>query len=163
MVLGHVQAGEVVVVVLNLGALINFKAHAGKDVDDLVLDQRDGMKGAGFAAGAGQRDIHGLRLVAGGQLGSLDGFRERFVLPFHPDLELVDGLAGGGAVLPGHIPQRLGQAGDAAVFAQVFLPEGGKLLFAVHGGAVGFQFRTQCCDFFFHTTPLWITHGAGPA
>ena len=29
-VLRHVQAGEVVVVVLNLGAFVNFKAHTGR-------------------------------------------------------------------------------------------------------------------------------------
>ena len=41
MVLRHIQAGKVVVVVLDLRALVNLKAHTGEHVDDLILDEGD--------------------------------------------------------------------------------------------------------------------------
>ena len=44
MVLRHIQAGEVVVIILNLRAFINFKAHAGEYINDLVLDEGDGVQ-----------------------------------------------------------------------------------------------------------------------
>ena len=156
MVLGHVQAGEVVLVVLDLGAFVDLKAHAGEDVDDLVLDQGDGMQPAGQVGLAGQGDVHRLGLVAGFQLGGLDLGGQSFVHALGPDLAFVDELAGGGAVFLGHVPQALGQAGDGAVLAEVFLPEGGKFLLVVHGVTVGFQLRAQCVDLFLHFAPLLL-------
>ena len=154
MVFGHVEPGEVVVVVLNFGAVEDFKAHAGEHVDDLVLDEGDRVQAAGRAAGAGQRDIDGLGLVAGLELGGRDLGGEGFIHALGPGFAGVDELAGRGAVFFGHIAQALGQAGHFAVFAQILLPEGGKFLLAAHGGAVGFKLRAQCVDFFFHTSHL---------
>ena len=143
-------------VVLDLGAFVDFKAHAGEDVDDLVLDQGDGMQPAGQVALSGQGDIHGFSLVAGFQLGGFDLGGQGLIHALGPDLALVDELAGGGAVFLGHVPQALGQAGDGPVLAEVFLPEGGKFLLVVHGCPVGFQLRAHCIDLFLHFAPLLL-------
>ena len=161
MVLGHVQAGEVVLVVLDLGAFVDFKAHTGENVDDLVLDQGDGMQAAGGVALAGQGDVHRLGLVAGFQFGSLDLGGQGLIHALCPDLAFVDELAGGGTVFLGHLPQALGQAGDGPVLAEVFLPEGGKFLFVVHGVTVSFQLRAQCVDLFLHGSHLSFAAVAG--
>ena len=153
-VFGYVQAGKVVVIVLNFGAFVNFKAHAGKHINDLILDLGDRMQCAGGVVGAGQGDIHGFGLVAGGKLGLFDLGGSSLILALHPDLELVDGFTGGGAFLFGNIAQGLGQSGHAAVFAQILLPKGGKFIFVVHCCKVGFQLGAQCGDFFFHNAPL---------
>ena len=102
-VFGYVQAGKVVVIVLNFGAFVNFKAHAGKHINDLILDLGDRMQCAGGVVGAGQGDIHGFGLVAGGKLGLFDLGGSSLILALHPDLELVDGFTGGGAFLFGNI------------------------------------------------------------
>ena len=154
MIFRNIQAGEVVVIVLNFGPFKNLKAHAGKNIDNLVFDQRDGMERAGFTMCARQRDVHSLGTVALCEFGRFNLIGKSLVLPFCPDFELVDGLAGGRALLFGHIAQRLGQASHAAILAQILLPECREFLFVVHSGAVGFQFRAQCRDFFFHNTPL---------
>ena len=142
------------VIVLNFGAFVNFKAHAGKHINDLILDLGDRMQCAGGVVGAGQGDIHGFGLVAGGKLGLFDFGGSSLILALHPDLELVDGFTGGGAFLFGNIAQGLGQSGHAAVFAQILLPKGGKFIFVVHCCKVGFQLGAQCGDFFFHNAPL---------
>ena len=152
-VFGHVEAGEVVVVVLDLGAFIDLEAHAGKHVDDLIFDEGDGVQPAGGVGGAGQRDVHGFGGVARGQFGRGDVGGEGFVHALGPDLAVVDELARRGAVLFGHVAQAFGQAGHGAVLAQVFLPEIGQLLLVVHGGTVGFELCAQGADLFFHCAP----------
>jgi len=68
------------------------------------------MQCAGGVVGAGQGDIHGFGLVAGGKLGLFDLGGSSLILALHPDLELVDGFTGGGAFLFGNIAQGLGQS-----------------------------------------------------
>lgn len=104
------------VVILNLRTFVDLKAHAGENVDDLVLDESDGMQAAVQANLRGHGDIHGFGGVAGqpgqpalpGRTGPDTGPR--------PLLELVDGLANGRAILFGHIAQGLGQPGNSARF-----------------------------------------------
>ena len=72
MVLRHVQAGKVVVVVLDLGALVNLKAHTGEHVDDLILDEGNRVQAAGLANLGGHRDVDGLGGVAGFERGLFD-------------------------------------------------------------------------------------------
>ena len=141
------------VVVLDLGAFVNFKAHAREHVDDLILDQRDRVQAAGGVRFAGQRDVHGFGRVARFQLRRGDIGGEGFVHALGPDLAVVDELARRGAVLFGHVAQAFGQAGHGAVLAQVFLPEIGQLLLVVHGGTVGFELCAQGADLFFHCAP----------
>ena len=157
MVFGHVQAGEVVVVVLDLGAFVNLKAHAGEHINDLVFHQRDGMQPAAVMPLGRQGDVHRLGLVAGGQRRLLHLLGQCLVLPLRPGLELVDGLAYGGTVLLGHVTQVFGQPRHRAVFAQVLLPEGGKLVLVLHAGHVGLQRGAQLLDFFFHTCTSYLS------
>ena len=154
MVLRHIQAGKVVVVVLNLGALVNLKAHTGEHVDDLILDEGYRVQAAGLANLGGHCDVDGLSGVAGLERGLFDLLGQGLILCLGPLLELIDSLADGGTVLLGDIAQTLGQARDLAVLAQVFLPEVRKPGFVgdfcaglLNGGA-------QLLDFFFHSTPL---------
>ena len=154
MVLRHIQAGEVVVIVLDLRAFINFKAHAGEYINDLVLDEGDGVQVAGRADLGGHRNVHRLGSVAGSQRRLLDLLRQGLVLSLDPLLEFIDGLTDSGAILLGDIAQALGQACDLAVFAQVFLPEVRKLGFVSDDCASLLNSSAQLLDFFFHSTPL---------
>ena len=115
----HIQAGKVVVVVLDLGALVNLKAHTGEHVDDLILDEGDRVQAAGLANLGGHRDVDGLGGVAGLERGLFDLLGQGLILCLGPLLELIDGLADGRTVLLGDIAQTLGQARDLAVLAQV--------------------------------------------
>lgn len=101
MVLRHIQAGKVVVVVLNLGAFVNLKAHTGEHVDDLILDEGDRVQAAGLANLGGHRDVDGLGGVAGLERGLFDLLGQGLILCLGPLLELIDGLADGGTVLMG--------------------------------------------------------------
>ena len=155
-ILGHIQAGEVVVVILDLGTFVDLKAHAGENVDDLVLDESDGMQAAVQANLRGHGDVHGFGGVAGsqGSLLHLDG--QGLILALGPLLELVDGLANGRTILFGHIAQGLGQPGNSAVFAQEFLPEVRQLCLIGDSGGSFFNRRAQLFDFLFHSTPLFM-------
>ena len=117
---------------LDLGALVNFKAHARKGVDDLVAHQGQGVQPAGGRHFGGQGDVHRLGGVAGGQLGLAHPAGGGVVVGLHLLLELVDGLAHGGALGGLDGAQLLHQGGHLPVFAQVLLPEGGQRLFGGH-------------------------------
>mgnify|MGYP006892993012 CR=1 FL=1 len=80
MVLRHIQAGKVVVVVLDLGALVNLKAHTGEHVDDLILDEGDRVQAAGLANLGGHRDVDGLGGVAGLERGLFDLLGQGLIL-----------------------------------------------------------------------------------
>ena len=160
-VFGYVQAGEVVVIVLNFGTLVNFKAHTGKDINDLVFDQRDGVQTAVGAHLGGHGDVHGFGGVAGCQRSLLDLRGQGLVLRLCPLLELVDRLADGGALLLGDVAQGLGQPGNLAVFAQKLLPEFRKLGLVCHSGARLLYGGAQFLDFFFHSTPRFLRWGQG--
>ena len=67
-ILRHVQAGEVVVIVLDLRGIGHSKAHAGEDIDDLVGDQRQRVQTTHRTGLGGQGDVHGLGGVAGSKL-----------------------------------------------------------------------------------------------
>ena len=131
-VLRDVQAGEVVVVVLDLRGVRHSKAHAGEDVDDLVGDQRQRMQAADRAGLGGQGDVHGLGGVAGGQLGFLHLGGGSIVVRLHLGLQFVDDLAHGGALFRRNGTQVLHQGRDLAVFAEVLLPEGSQRFLAGH-------------------------------
>ena len=149
------------VIILNFGTLVNFKAHTGKDIDDLVFDQRDGVQTAVGAHLGGHGDVHGLGGVAGSQRGLLDLRRQSLILCLGPLLELIDALADGGAFFLGNIAQGLGQPGDLAVFAQKLLPEFRKLGLVCHSGARLLDGGAQFLDFFFHSTPRFLRWGQG--
>ena len=87
------------VIVLDLRAFINFKAHAGEYINDLVLDEGDGVQVAGRADLGGHRNVHRLGSVAGSQRCLLDLLRQGLILSLDPLLEFIDGLADGCASL----------------------------------------------------------------
>ena len=58
-VLGDAQAGEVVLVELDLGALDGGEAHAREGVEDVVQGLRDGMEPAAAATPPRQRHVDG--------------------------------------------------------------------------------------------------------
>ena len=57
MVRREVERGEVVLVVLDLGALGHPEAHRDEDVDDLLLDPAEGVDVTVRALAPGQRDV----------------------------------------------------------------------------------------------------------
>ena len=157
MVLGHVQAGKAVVVVLDLGALVNFKAHARKGVDDLVAHQRQRVQPAGGAGLGRQGDVHRLGRVAGGQLGLPHPDGGCVVVGLHLLLQLVDGLAHGGALGRVDGAQLFHQGGHLPVFAQVLLPEGRQRLLGGHLRKVGLGLPGQLFHDFLHHFPLLLS------
>ena len=131
-ILGHVQAGEVVVVVLDLRCVSHRKAHAGEHVDDLVGDQGQRVQAAHGAGLGGQGDIHRLRSIAGSKLCLLHLFCGSVIVCLHLGLKFVDDLAHGRTLFRRNGAQVLHQGRDFAVFAEVLLPEGGQRFLAGH-------------------------------
>ena len=131
-ILGHVQAGEVVVVVLDLRGIRHGKAHTGEHVDDLVGDQRQRVQTAHRAGLGRQRDIHRLRSIAGSKFCLLHLFCSSVVICLNLCLEFIDDLAHSGALFRRNGAQVLHQGRDLAVFAEVLLPEGGQRFLAGH-------------------------------
>ena len=131
-ILGHVQAGKVVVIVLDLREGAHRKAHAGEHVDDLVGDQGQRVQAAHGAGLGGQGDVHRLGGVAGSKFCLLHGLSGGIVICLYLLLEFIDDLAHGGALFRRNGAQVLHQGRDLAVFAEVFLPEGSQRLLAGH-------------------------------
>ena len=131
-ILGHVQAGKVVVIVLDLREGAHRKTHAGEHVDDLVGDQGQRVQAAHGAGLGGQGDVHRLGGVAGSKLCLLHGLGGGIVVCLHLLLEFVDDLAHRRALFRRNGAQILHQGRDLAVFAEVFLPEGSQRLLAGH-------------------------------
>ena len=123
MILGDIQAGEVVVIILDLRGIGHGKAHAGEDINDLVGDQRQGVQAAHGAGLGGQGDVHRLGRVAGCQLCLLDFLGSGVIVRLHFLLELVDDLAHGRTLFGRDRAQIFHQGRDLTVFAEVLLPE----------------------------------------
>ena len=131
-ILGHVQAGKVVVIVLDLREGTHRKAHAGEHVDDLVGDQGQRVQTAHRAGLGGQGDVHRLGSIAGSKLCLLHLFCSSIIVCLHLCLEFVDDLAHGRTLFRRNGAQILHQGRDLAVFAEVLLPEGGQRFLAGH-------------------------------
>ena len=153
MILRHIQPGEIVLVVFDLRPLKDLEAHAGKHIDDLVFDPRDGVQPAGGPGNAGKGDVHGLRLVAGRQLRRLDLRGKGLIFVLRPDLELIDDLARRRTLLLGDGAQTLHQAGHRALFAQIALPELCQLLPGMDRSQGRLQLLPEGLDLFFHNAP----------
>ena len=97
-----VQSREVVVVVLDLGSLVDLKSHSGENIDHLVLHLGNGVKIAADHLLCGDRDIDLLLLIAVLQL-RLPGFLFHLCQIFQdPVFEDVDILAEFGFLLLGN-------------------------------------------------------------
>ena len=142
------------VVVLNLGALVDFKAHAGEHVHNLVLDQRDGMQIAHLPAGAGHGDVHRLRLVAGLQLDAVNLGAELLVAASAQVLHSLMVLPAAGRSFLGTSRRPFIRAGTLPFLPRYFCQKAESSSLPAHSGSVGFQLLLQRADFFFHSTPL---------
>ena len=156
MVLRDVQAGEVVVVVLDLGGICHSKAHAREDVDDLVGDEGQGVQTAHGAGLGGQGDVHRLGGVAGSKLSLLHLVGSGVILGLHPGLQFVDDLAHGRPLLGGDRAQILHQGGDLAVLAQIFLPESCQRFFGRDLAQALFGLLCQLVDHCLHGCSLLL-------
>ena len=109
----HVQGLEVVDVVLDLGALQHFVAHADEDVLDLLPHLHQRVHAAHGALARRQRDVHGTGGRTGrGQRGRALGKRR-----FHFRLESVDLRAEAAPLVGGQRRQRLQEGRDRAGLA----------------------------------------------
>ena len=145
MVLGHIQPGEVMIVIFDLRAVINLKSHTGKNVDHFISGQGQGMEGTDRPLFGGQGDIDLFLFVTGRELkGFLFLFRLLVAL-FGLLLELVDQFAHGGAVFLGYRAQILHQSRDLSVLAKIGLPEIRQLFL---GRNVFHRFGHLCLQFF---------------
>ena len=151
-ILGHIQAGEVVVVIVDLRGIAHLKAHTCKGIDDLVFHQRDGVQRALRANFGGHGDVHRFGGVAGVHFGAAHLLGGLVILGLHLLLELVDDLTGGGALGGRHIAQLFHKAGHLAVFAQVFLPKGRKRFAAVHSGKALLYLGGKFVDHILHNS-----------
>ena len=93
MILRCIQRREVVIIILNLGALVDREAHPREDIDQLVPDLRDRMQAADLSVRGRQRDVDLLALIAGLKLLLLHPLIERVEVIDRPALELVDLLS----------------------------------------------------------------------
>ena len=150
MILRHIQAGEVVVVILDFRSFKNIEAHAGKNVDHFILHQRQGMQSAQRQSLSGQGDIHLLPAVAGSQLKLVHLCAQGLVLFFHQYLKLIDDFAHSRPVFLCHGTQTLHQIGDGTLFAQKLLPEGCQLFLCVDLADLLFHLFLQCLDLLLH-------------
>ena len=94
-----VERLEVVVVVLDLGALGNLEAHSAEEVLHALDGPGHGVQTAGALAAAGQRDVDGLGGEALGHGGGIEGGLALGNQPLQLFLHGVDARSGGGALL----------------------------------------------------------------
>ena len=119
MVVGRVQRGEVVEVVLDLGTVGHFEADRAEQAFDALERARHRVQAAtGFAA-AGQRDVERLFGEAGFQRCELDRVAARVERGFDRFLGAVDGGAGGLLLFGRQLAEALQEFGDLARLAEV--------------------------------------------
>jgi len=119
MVSGKIQHGEHVLVVVDLGTVVEREAHALEDVDDLILDNGQGMTGAqGDRVG---RACQVLVVVAG--IGKGDLLAQRVDLVLSDFFQLVDLDAYGFFLVCGHVTEVCHDGIDLTFLAQVLESE----------------------------------------
>ena len=99
MVLGNVQGLKVVVVGFHLGTVGDFKAHADKNLLDLIEDNGQGMLSAKLGALSRQGHIQLLAFQPGSHLACLDFRQTGLDIRFDPGTDLVGQLADHRALL----------------------------------------------------------------
>ena len=141
MVLRRVEGGEVIVIRLNLGTLVNLKAHARKGLDHLIPNQGVRVKISATKRNTGEGHIDLLCLVATIQLClSRLLFKGGQVLE-HPVLQRIDFLSEVRLLLRGNALHEFHESADQAVLpVQELLPElveGLRVLLLHRSGSLG--------------------------
>jgi len=119
MVSGKVQHGEHVLVVVDLGTVVECEAHALEDVDDLILDNGQRVTGA-QGDGVG-RTCQILVVVAGVSRGDL--LAQGVDLVLSGFFQFVDLDANGLFLVSGHIAEVCHDGIDLTFFAQILESE----------------------------------------
>ena len=120
MVRRHVERGEVVEVVLDLGTVGDFEAERAEQRLDPLDRARDRMQAAGAAAAAGQRDVDRVAGKLPGELRvgeCVATLGERFL---DERLDMVDARAGRRALGSAQFCERFHVLGNLARLAEVF-------------------------------------------
>ena len=93
MILRNIERFEIVVIILDVGAARDFKAHAPKDIDDFIDDECERMNASALPARSGKRDID-LLFFERARFGLFFDLNEAFVQAlFNEFFELVELLA----------------------------------------------------------------------
>ena len=131
---GHVQALEVVELLLLLGPQGDGVPHPLQDLHDLVHRLGHGVEGPAAAALRGQRHVDALPGLARLVLPRAKLAPPGLDRPLHLVPEGVQLLAGRGTLLGAQLPQRLQQNGQRALLPQVAHPQLAERLRGVNGG-----------------------------
>ena len=119
MVSGKVQHGEHVLVVVDLGTVVECEAHALEDVDDLILD--NGQRVTGTQSDRVGRTRQVLVVVAG--IGRGDLLAQGVDLVLSGFFQFVDLDAYGLFLVSGHIAEVCHDGIDLTFFAQILESE----------------------------------------
>ena len=125
-ILRNIQPGEIMIIILNFRTFKHIETHAGKNIDHFIFHQGQRMKMAQRLFFCRKGNIHGFAAVAELQLRLFHLFAQDFILFFRLYLKIIDQFSHGRPVFPGNSPKALHQSGDAALLAQIVLPESGQ-------------------------------------
>ena len=149
---GDVERLEVVVVLLDLRPLEHVEAHAREDVDQLLLDEGDGVDGTAARELRGHGHVDLFARVACGELLFFQLLLARCELLLRPGAHVADQLARGGALFGRDVAHPLGQRGDGARLAEILHLQFKQLLArrnALHALA---DLAADAFDLLFHST-----------
>ena len=146
MLFGEIEGGEDMPVVLYLGSFGDGKSEAGKDIEYLILDHREGMPRAEAHGVSGQGEVH----AAASAVGIGEAVFQVIHLVQGGSLEVIQGAPDFLFLLEGNVLEVVEKGGNGSFLAEVTDSE----LFHFGGGAGGESgdFRNQPVDFLYHLT-----------
>ena len=119
----YVEGVEVMEIVLDFGALGHRKTQLAKQGFNAADGTGDRMQATGRLAASGQADVQGLGRQLSVQFGQLQGIALAVEGIVDDLFGMVDGLAGGGALLGRKPTEGLGLFGKNALFTHVTDPD----------------------------------------
>ena len=151
MALLDVELGEVILSQFNLGAVNYIKAHADKDVLDLVKNIVHGVLVTYSLLYAGQSDVDSFvnQLLLHHLAAKL--FLALFQCALNLGAQLVCQLTHDGALLSGELAHLLEDCGELTLLAQVFYSEGFQFFNALAGQNGLDGGLSESLHLFFHT------------
>ena len=121
-ILQDIEPCKVMIVVLDLRTLEDFKAHAREHIDDFILYRGQGMKIPHRTQLHRDSHVYGLPLVFLLQLKSLHLSFLLVIFFLNPDFHLVHELAIGFFLLLGHLFNAVHKLLDRTALAEILLP-----------------------------------------
>ncbi len=153
MILRDVQSREIVIVVLDLGTLVDIKAHTRENLDHLLLYERYRVKIARSAFQRGHCNVHSLALVATLQLALLYLRLFGLIQLLCPHAHVIHSLAEQRLLLGRNALHFLHQSRDNSRFSEIALPEFRQLSAVLDIGDLRFYLLLDLTEIF-HSIPF---------